>query len=110
MSNDTKTLKRILDAKFPIEEPIQAYNGGQTALMFAASAGQPEVLQVLLDKGANLKLSDRVGRTALHYCCRGGNVQNLRVLLDAYNALEGEPTEHFEKRSNGGLTPLMDAI
>ncbi len=103
-------MKRILDAKFPIEEPIQAFNGGQTVLMFAASVGQPEVLQLLIDRKADLTKADKAGRTALHYCCRGGNVQNLRVLLEAYNALPGEAVVHFEKRSNGGVTPLMDAI
>ncbi len=78
--------------------------------MFAASVGQPEVLQLLIDRKADLTKRDKTGRTALHYCCRGGNVQNLRVLLEAYNALPGEAVEHFEKRSNGGVTPLMDAI
>ena len=71
--NDPKTLERIMKAGYPIEEPIQSH-GGQTPLMMAASVGQPEVLEKLFEYNPDMKARDIVGRTALHYCCRGGNI------------------------------------
>lgn len=69
-----------MKAGYPIDEPIQAY-GGQTPLMFAASVGQSECIEKLFTYGPDLAAQDVVGRTVLHYCCRGGNIDNLRTLL-----------------------------
>ena len=84
--------------------------GGQTPLMFAVSIGDTECVLHLLEKGANISARDKVGRTALHYCCRGGNVQNLNVLLDWIKNKELDLGTLIEESSNGGLTPLMSAI
>ena len=102
--NDAKTLEKIMKAGYPVEEPIQTFMN-QTPLMFAASVGQPEVLEELFKYNPDLRAVDIAGRTALHYCCRGGNLQNLRVLL-----LKIEDPSLYEAKSNGGVTPLMSAI
>ena len=44
--------------------------------MVTARYGQTEVMEALLNYGANIILTDKVGATALHYCCAGGNRQN----------------------------------
>ena len=76
--------------------------------MYAASVGQPEVIELLLQYGPDLAAKDICGRTALHFCCRGGNIQNLRILLAAIPADQRQTL--LEARSNGGVTPLMAAI
>jgi len=49
---------------------------------------------------------DNSGRTALHHCCRGGNLNNLIWFLKTVDKRE----LNVEARSNGGVTPLMSAI
>ena len=102
--NDLKTLERIMKAGYPIDEPVQP-QGGQTPLMFAASCGQPEVIEFLLNYSPNIRARDICGRTVLHHCCRSGNIQNLRVILARL-----PDQAMIEERSNGGVTPLMFAI
>lgn len=46
--NDTTKLDRIMKAGFPIDEPIQSF-GEQSPLMFAASVGETECLELLLE-------------------------------------------------------------
>ena len=102
--NDPQTLERILKAGYPTEEPIQAFMK-QSTLMFAASVGQPEIIDLLYLNGCKLDARDICGRTALHYCCRAGNIQNLTSLV-----IKMEDRTMFEARSNGGITPLMSAV
>ena len=73
--------------------------------MLAASLGKPEVIELLLTYRPNLSAKDVCGRTVLHFCCRGGNIQNLKAIL------EHLPDQTLqEERTNGGITPLMAAI
>ena len=76
--------------------------------MYAVSVSEPEVCELLLSYGADLAAKDSVGRTPLHYCCRGGNLQNLRLLIEKIE--EQNKKELYEVRSNGGITPLISAI
>ena len=73
--------------------------------MFAASMAQPETLELLFEYGPNVKAEDSTGRNALHYCARGGNIQNMRTLM-AKLTDQGMT----ESRTKGGTTPLMAAI
>ena len=50
--------------------------------MYAASVSEPEVVELLLKQGADLEAKDSVGRTTLHHCCRGGNVQIFNLLVE----------------------------
>jgi len=74
--------------------------------MYAASVGQPEVLELILNNGADMTATDNAGRTVFHYCCRGGNIQNFRVLKQHI----GNNLGLYEQRTCGGVTPLMMAI
>ena len=74
--------------------------------MYAASLGDTPVMQAILDKEADITAKDHVGRTALHYCCKGGNVQNFKALKVAM----GANIAMNEQRTVGGMTPLMFAI
>ena len=53
---------------------------GGTALMWAASYGQAEAAQILLDKGADPRLKDVDGVTAAGWAAKNGQT-NLAMLL-----------------------------
>ncbi|XP_078053794.1 uncharacterized protein LOC144479142 [Augochlora pura] len=76
---------------------------GRTALMYAAySSRDPEVLQVLLKKGADLRKTDIRGWTSLQYAIVGERSKNVSTLLDA-----GVP---INQRDFQGRTPLMTSV
>ncbi|KAF4969079.1 hypothetical protein FZEAL_10300 [Fusarium zealandicum] len=58
-----------------------------TPLLQAALGGQPEVVQLLLDKGAdpNYRLQSKInhGKTVIHAAAEGGNVKALEAILKA---------------------------
>ena len=71
--------------------------------MHCAASGNAEMLQIILDKGPNLDLTDKFGRTALHYACKADNLKTLTIL--------GEQEEiEVNCVTNGGKTPLMMAV
>ena len=67
----------------------------QTALMWAAAQKHPDVVKLLISRGANLSARtkvappagrparDKAGYTALMFAARSGDVESARVLLDA---------------------------
>ncbi len=83
----------------------------RTALFGAAGWGQYEVVKVLVESGANVKESDKTGKTPLHMTAiravsHGNDEKTLsriaELLLD-HGALVDAPDEH-------GITPLQCAI
>ena len=71
--------------------------------MHCAASGNAEMLKIILDKLPNLDLTDKCGRTALHYACKAGNLETLNIL--------GEQEEiEVNCVTNGGKTPLMMAV
>jgi ankyrin repeat protein len=61
------------------KEPTQ----NQTALMWAAAQQHPKVLQTLIEARADLKAHTKLGFTALHFATRAGDMESMRILLDA---------------------------
>ena len=53
-----------------------------TTLMLCASMGSDEILQVALSLGPDVNKKDKIGRTALHYACRRGNLDCFNILLE----------------------------
>ncbi len=54
-----------------------------TPLMVAAANGQPDVLRVLLARGADIEADDFFGRTAIVYAAANGHADCVRLLLTA---------------------------
>ena len=52
-----------------------------TALMVAASEGQPEGINVIAQREKEPNRRDTSGRTALHYACFGGMAKNAEAIL-----------------------------
>ena len=48
---------------------------GRTALMQAAGDGQADLVQLLLDKGADMEAKDDAGRSAWGYAAMGGQLE-----------------------------------
>ena len=74
---------------------------GSTPLLFAASTGQTETLQILVEKGASIVALDQYQATPLHLAARGGHAAAVRYLIG-----QGAPVE---ARDIGRQTPLHQA-
>jgi hypothetical protein len=76
-------------------------SNGWTALMTAAEFGCVELVELLLEQGAQVDLADDLGRTALHWACTcedwSGGCEAVVLLLehDATTTLRIEPTRDF---------------
>lgn len=55
--------------------------GGLAPVHWAADSGFSEVLEILIDAGANVNLQDSDGQTALHYASSCGQVECVKCLL-----------------------------
>ncbi|XP_014560345.1 hypothetical protein COCVIDRAFT_34576 [Bipolaris victoriae FI3] len=68
---------------------------GEMPMHYAALAGREEILQLLLDAGADIAATTVWGEKPLHYAAVGGNKEILRLLLDAGAEIDA-------KNCNGG--------
>lgn len=96
-----------------------ANSHGHTSLMIACYRGHPEVVEYLLQKGADVnrrsvkgiprivylqqlctKILSYQGNTAMHDCAESGSLEIMRLLLDHGAKMESDAY---------GLTPLIAA-
>src|SRR5438105_2878957 len=75
---------------------------GQTALIWAASAGNAVVVKTLIDHGADIKARTNSGADALMFAARHGDVNSVRSLLAAGAEVNGKRPD--------GATPLLVAV
>lgn len=54
---------------------------GQTALMLAVSHGRIDMVQMLLDSGADINIQDEDGSTALMCAAEHNHIQIVKLLL-----------------------------
>ncbi|MFO7900309.1 MAG: ankyrin repeat domain-containing protein [Planctomycetota bacterium] len=75
---------------------------GYTPLLRAAEANDMELVQTLLDLGANINETDKNRQAAIHYAARLGYLDLAKELLrrDCY----------FRQKDNGGARPIRHAI
>jgi hypothetical protein len=81
-----------------VSPDLQA-NDGTTALMLAAASGRAEMIQLLLDAGAQVNRTDRHGDTALMSAVRAGSVESIRKLL-----ARGAQVDQADKAGNRAMT------
>eukprot|EP00854_Cymbomonas_tetramitiformis_P015686 gene15686-18599_t len=74
---------------------------GRSPVFSAAYYGNADAIQSLAAKGANVKLQDLEGCTALHYACQQGNFDAVKRLCEA-GAKPNVP-------DNDGSTPVFAA-
>jgi ankyrin repeat protein len=94
---------------------ISAEDRGETALHFAAKSWNDsgEIVQFLLDQGADIHAPGTEGRTALHEAIREENLQVFRILLDRGACIEctdcgGSTALHFAAR--GGKVDIVQLL
>ena len=50
--------------------------------MLASSLGTVKVIKAILKSKPDVNATDTVGRTALHYACRRGDIEIFKVLME----------------------------
>ncbi|XP_065353147.1 ankyrin repeat domain-containing protein 17 isoform X5 [Cloeon dipterum] len=75
--------------------------GDCTPLMEAASAGHADIVQLLIDNGADVNAQSSTGNTPLMYACAGGHLEVVEILLKSH--------ANVEDHNENGHTPLMEA-
>lgn len=94
----------ILIEKNPVDlNDSLTYPCGRTVLMLAAFTSHvPELLQILLKKGANLHNKDIIGWTCLEYAIIGERLKSVAFLLDTGS--------NINQRDCDGRTPIMTCV
>jgi ankyrin repeat protein len=77
-SGNTKILDSLLNFRANVSEPGEE---GETAVMWAAGAGQLDAVKRLIDAGANIHQTDRGGEDALDYALNGRHAATIAYLL-----------------------------
>merc|ERR1712051_784868 len=76
---------------------------GQTALMLGVSHGRQEIVQLLVESGADLNIRDEDGSSALMCAAEHGQVEIVKFLL-------AQPDTDIFAKDNDGLTALAVAM
>jgi ankyrin repeat protein len=101
-SNDIRLISKLVRTPAEANRRLPTspgQNSGATLLMQAAIHGEPALMKLLLDRGADPNLTNPLGATALHWAA--GNPAKVALLLKA----GADPNA----KSNLGRTPLLIA-
>lgn len=77
-ANDIVTVKKLLK----LGEDVNKFSGGMTPLMYAARYNRVEIIKMLVNKGAKVKVRDSRGNTALIHASRSGAKQAEALLTE----------------------------
>ena len=92
---------------YQIKEDLRDKLMNATGLYHSNENVHTEIVQILLEHGANPNLCDDIrGTTALHYACKRGYMHCVQLLLK-YNAQVDKQEKHRKLQLN---TPLMCAL
>lgn len=81
IENDLRAVKKILAKGGGVDVPD---DGGQTPLISASMLGYVDMVELLLQYNANVRVKDHAwGNTALHYAAENGHVKIIKLLLAA---------------------------
>lgn len=97
---ELSTVKTLLEEKREIDEQD---GWGATPLLFAASAGKPEVLRFLLKNDADPSISDNMGLTLVHAAVISRDAGVLQQVLDLNLDINA-------RHKHAGATPLDWAL
>ena len=83
MSGHTETVRYLVGLKGVDVNHVLAMAFSGTALFLAVEGGHREVVQILIDAGADIEARTSTGLTPLHYACGLGELAVVKVLLEA---------------------------
>ena len=118
ISGETHAVKKILLAR-PNLVSARARNPrlyGSTPLHFAAQKGRTAVVAALLERGADVRAVNELGKGPLHFAAaEAGSAHCVKLLLDAGAPVnertgdaKGETAAHIAARA--GNTPVLDVL
>lgn len=95
--NNDKVKNLLLELGIDVLDSYQ-----RTSLIWASIYNNTELLNWLIDEGANINHQDRTGVSALHFTCKEQNYDSAVILVNKKSNLE--------LKDDNGNTPLFDAI
>ncbi|TWI18849.1 ankyrin repeat domain-containing protein [Sphingobacterium siyangense] len=107
-NNDVATIKKLIADGLDINEKAKFTVGnapkGATPLLYASQLGKADVIKVLLEAGANPRITDWIMKsTVLHKSGYNGHAQNIKMLVEAGAELDAQGAYN-------GYTALHDAV
>jgi len=78
---DLATVRELIKTTF-VDTTEGSVFGGTTPLIVAARYGHKDIVQILLENGANIDHQDNYGQTALMYAANFGLKDVVQLLLD----------------------------
>ena len=99
--NNMEPVIKIVQAGFPINDPI--IDCEITILMHVSAMCTKESVESILALNPEINKRDSIGRSALHYACRAGKIENVQVLMN------NEEID-VDAVTNAGVSPLMTAV
>jgi ankyrin repeat protein len=79
-AGDTARVKTKLDAQPNLLQSLTGPNG-ESLLLLAVQAGNPETVKYLLEQGADVNVTDPSGMTPLHAAAQQGDEEIILLLL-----------------------------
>ena len=102
------TLLRAMQDRSGLVSMVETQDhGGSTPLIEACSSGNVQVVQELIQHGANVMKQDYNGKSPAHAAAIRGSWNALQCLLDACKCCG---LKALQLRDNQGVTPLLAAI
>lgn len=102
IQNDTH--KAVVQRLFSIGDVnVRSFQHGQTALMLAVSHGRHDMVQLLVEVGADVNICDEDGSTALMCAAEHGHMEIVKTLMT-------HPDINVPATDNDGLTALAIAM
>lgn len=100
---DVEAVKECLAEEVPINHKDAQM--GNTALHLASANGHKEVVEFLLDAGADINLLNNSKNTPLHWACLLGRLEVVKLLIDWHNI-----KPESEQKANTNLKNAFDRI
>jgi len=79
---DVQTVRALLDAGTDVNATVEGY-AGMTPLMHASRSNHVDCVKVLISAGANVRMKNELGRTALKIAEGNGNREIVKLLEEA---------------------------
>ncbi len=83
---------------------MEVSKGGATALHLASEKGYMEIIETLIEHGADWRKTDDYGNTNLHYAASQGGIESVKYFFDRFGP------DRINIKNDEGETPLHQSI